>query len=131
MGVAGGPRREDDRRVSTLRTRLRRQFGNEHPILSVGMGMAAGPAPAAAVSNSGGPGVLGTHDLSAETIQASRAARMEHLESQLAAVDVVLDEAVRDRIDEIVPPGTTINPVDNSVDNPALQPASGRRQGAS
>jgi hypothetical protein len=56
---------------------------------------------------------------------------MEHLESQLAAVDVVLDEAVRDRIDEIVPPGTTINPVDNSVDNPALQPAAGRRQGAS
>jgi aryl-alcohol dehydrogenase-like predicted oxidoreductase len=55
---------------------------------------------------------------------------MEHLESQLAAADVVLDEAVLDRIDEIVPPGTTINPVDNSFDNPALQPAARRRQGA-
>jgi aryl-alcohol dehydrogenase-like predicted oxidoreductase len=47
---------------------------------------------------------------------------MEQLESQLAAADVVLDQAVLDRIDEIVPPGTTINPVDNSFDNPALQP---------
>ena len=55
---------------------------------------------------------------------------MEQLESQLAAADVVLDEAVLDRIDEIVPPGTTVNPVDNSFDNPALQPAGRRRQGA-
>ena len=39
---------------------------------------------------------------------------MEQLESQLAAADVVLDEAVLDRIDEIVPPGMTINPADNS-----------------
>ena len=38
---------------------------------------------------------------------------MEQLESQLTAADVVLDEAVLDRIDEIVPPGTTINPADN------------------
>jgi aryl-alcohol dehydrogenase-like predicted oxidoreductase len=29
--------------------------------------------------------------------------------------------------DEIVPPGTTINPADNSYDNPALQPAARRR----
>ena len=56
---------------------------------------------------------------------------MQQLESQLPAADVVLDEAVLDRIDEIVPPGTTINPVDNSFQNPALQPAARRRQGAS
>jgi aryl-alcohol dehydrogenase-like predicted oxidoreductase len=56
---------------------------------------------------------------------------MEQLESQLAAADVVLDEAVLGRIDEIVPPGTTINPADNSFANPALQPAARRRQGAS
>ena len=56
---------------------------------------------------------------------------MEQLESQLPAADVVLDQAVLDRIDEIVPPGTTINPVDNSFQNPALQPAARRRQGAS
>jgi aryl-alcohol dehydrogenase-like predicted oxidoreductase len=52
---------------------------------------------------------------------------MEQLESQLAAADVVLDQAVLDRIDEIVPPGTTINPADNSFDNPALQRAARRR----
>jgi aryl-alcohol dehydrogenase-like predicted oxidoreductase len=52
---------------------------------------------------------------------------MEQLESQLAAADVVLEKAVLDRIDEIVPPGTTINPADNSWANPALQPAARRR----
>jgi aryl-alcohol dehydrogenase-like predicted oxidoreductase len=52
---------------------------------------------------------------------------MEQLESQLAAADVTLDEAMLDRIDEIVPPGTTINPVDNSFDNPALRPMARRR----
>jgi aryl-alcohol dehydrogenase-like predicted oxidoreductase len=55
---------------------------------------------------------------------------MEQLESQLAAADIVLDQATLDRIDEIVPPGTTINPADNSFDNPALRPAARRRQGA-
>jgi aryl-alcohol dehydrogenase-like predicted oxidoreductase len=52
---------------------------------------------------------------------------MEQLESQLAAADVVLDHAMLDRIDEIVPPGTTINSADNSFDNPALQRAARRR----
>jgi aryl-alcohol dehydrogenase-like predicted oxidoreductase len=52
---------------------------------------------------------------------------MQQLESQLAAADVTLDEVVLDRIDEIVPPGTTINPVDNSFDNPALRPTARRR----
>jgi aryl-alcohol dehydrogenase-like predicted oxidoreductase len=52
---------------------------------------------------------------------------MEQLESQLAAADVVLDHAMLDRIDEIVPPGTTINQADNSFDNPALQRAARRR----
>jgi aryl-alcohol dehydrogenase-like predicted oxidoreductase len=52
---------------------------------------------------------------------------MEQLEGQLAAADVVLDRPVLDRIDEIVAPGVTVNPVDNSFDNPALQPAARRR----
>ena len=51
---------------------------------------------------------------------------MEQLESQLAAADVVLDDAVLDRIDEIVAPGITINPADNSFANPALEPAARR-----
>ncbi|MEA2136820.1 MAG: hypothetical protein QOC68_4730 [Solirubrobacteraceae bacterium] len=52
---------------------------------------------------------------------------MEQLESQLTAADVVLDAAVLDRIDEIVAPGTTLNPADNSFNNPALEPAARRR----
>jgi aryl-alcohol dehydrogenase-like predicted oxidoreductase len=52
---------------------------------------------------------------------------MEQLEGQLAAPDVVLEPAVLDRIDEIVAPGVTVNPVDNSFDNPALQPEQRRR----
>ena len=52
---------------------------------------------------------------------------MEQLEGQLAATDVVVDKAVLDRIDDIVPPGTTINPADNSFNNPALEPAARRR----
>src|SRR4051794_29596748 len=52
---------------------------------------------------------------------------MEQLESQLTAADVVLDAAALDRIDEIVWPGTTLNPADNSFNNPALEPAARRR----
>jgi aryl-alcohol dehydrogenase-like predicted oxidoreductase len=52
---------------------------------------------------------------------------MEHLESQMAGADVVLSDDVLDRIDEIVPPGVTVNPVDNGWVNPWLHPALRRR----
>jgi len=52
---------------------------------------------------------------------------LEQLESQLGAADVTLDGAVLDRIDEIVAPGTTINPTDAGWTNPALEPAVRRR----
>jgi aryl-alcohol dehydrogenase-like predicted oxidoreductase len=52
---------------------------------------------------------------------------MEQFQGQLAAADVALDAAVLDRIDEIVAPGTTVNPVDNSFANPALEAAARRR----
>jgi aryl-alcohol dehydrogenase-like predicted oxidoreductase len=52
---------------------------------------------------------------------------MEQLEGQLSGADVVLDDAVLDRIDAIVPPGTTINPADNSWSDPLLQPRARRR----
>lgn len=52
---------------------------------------------------------------------------MEQLETQLAAADVVLSADVLDRIDEIVPPGITINPADSSFSNPALEPTARRR----
>jgi NAD(P)H-dependent flavin oxidoreductase YrpB (nitropropane dioxygenase family) len=119
--------------VSTLWTRLCRRLGVEDPIWSVGMGMVAGPELVAAASNAGGFGVFGTHDVSAGTIQVQvgRAVRMEHLQSQPAAADVALDQAVLDRIHDIAPPGTTISSADNTFDNPALEPDARRRQGAS
>jgi aryl-alcohol dehydrogenase-like predicted oxidoreductase len=52
---------------------------------------------------------------------------MEQLESQLPAADVVLDDALLDRIDEIVPPGTNLNPADAGWQSPALQPTTRRR----
>jgi aryl-alcohol dehydrogenase-like predicted oxidoreductase len=52
---------------------------------------------------------------------------MDQLESQLPAADIVLDEAMLDRIDQIVPPGINLNPADGGWANPALQPAARRR----
>jgi aryl-alcohol dehydrogenase-like predicted oxidoreductase len=52
---------------------------------------------------------------------------MEQLESQLDAAEVDLDTAVLDRIDEIVAPGTTINPTDAGWTNPALAAGARRR----
>jgi aryl-alcohol dehydrogenase-like predicted oxidoreductase len=52
---------------------------------------------------------------------------MEHLESQLAALDVTLSDDVLDRIDEIVPPGVNVNPADGGYPIPGLEPAARRR----
>ena len=52
---------------------------------------------------------------------------IEQLESQLGAADVELDTAVLDRIDEIVAPGSTVNPTDEGWTNPALAPGARRR----
>jgi len=52
---------------------------------------------------------------------------IEQLESQLGAADVKLDDALLDRIDEIVAPGTNVNPTDAGWTNPALEPAARRR----
>ena len=52
---------------------------------------------------------------------------MEQLESQLGALDVRLTDDLLDRIDEIVPPGTNVNPDDGGWQNPDLEPAARRR----
>ena len=52
---------------------------------------------------------------------------MDHLESQLPAVDVELSQEILDRIDEIVAPGENVNPADGGWQNPALAPAARRR----
>jgi aryl-alcohol dehydrogenase-like predicted oxidoreductase len=52
---------------------------------------------------------------------------LEQLESQLGAGEVRLEDAVLDRIDEIVAPGSTVNPTDAGWTNPALDAAARRR----
>jgi aryl-alcohol dehydrogenase-like predicted oxidoreductase len=54
---------------------------------------------------------------------------MEHLESQLPAASVQLSDGVLDRIDQIVAPGTNLNPGDGGWPNPALTPEARRRSG--
>jgi len=53
---------------------------------------------------------------------------MEQLEDQLAALDVTLDAALLDRIDEIVPPGSTFNRHDGGYTPPALASPALRRR---
>ena len=53
---------------------------------------------------------------------------MEQLESQLGAADVHLDAAVLDRIDEIVPPGTTFSFADAGFTPPAIADPAQRRR---
>jgi aryl-alcohol dehydrogenase-like predicted oxidoreductase len=53
---------------------------------------------------------------------------MEQLESQLGAADAVLEPALLDKIDEIVPPGTNLNPADGGWTPPALADAALRRR---
>jgi len=55
---------------------------------------------------------------------------MEQLSGQLDAGDVVLDSDLLDRIDAIVPPGTTLNPADKGWTPPALERSWERRRPA-
>ncbi len=53
---------------------------------------------------------------------------MEHLESHLGAAEEKLPAELLDKIDEIVPPGTNLNPADRGYEPPALaNPALRRR----
>ncbi len=52
---------------------------------------------------------------------------IEQLQSQLGSSEVELSDDVLDRIDEIVMPGTNMNPADGGWQNPALEAAARRR----
>jgi aryl-alcohol dehydrogenase-like predicted oxidoreductase len=52
---------------------------------------------------------------------------MEQLDSQLGAVDLKLEDAILNRIDEIVAPGINIDPADVGWQNPAFEPEARRR----
>ncbi|MGA9761713.1 MAG: aldo/keto reductase [Gaiellaceae bacterium] len=56
---------------------------------------------------------------------------LDQLETQLGAVDIKLDRQLLDRIDEIVPPGTTFNPIDRGWTPPSLASAELRRRSPS
>src|ERR1700722_15259782 len=53
---------------------------------------------------------------------------MEHLNSQLSAADVLLESSVLDRIDELVAPGTNVNPGDAGYIPAALRDPALRRR---
>lgn len=54
---------------------------------------------------------------------------IEQLESQLGGADQILDPALLNRIDQIVPPGTNLNPGDAGWQPPAVASANLRRRG--
>ena len=56
---------------------------------------------------------------------------LEQLETQLGAEEIRLDRELLDRIDEIVPPGTTFNPVDRGWQPASLASADLRRRSLS
>jgi aryl-alcohol dehydrogenase-like predicted oxidoreductase len=53
---------------------------------------------------------------------------VHHLDSQLAALDVVLTPEVLDQIDDIVPPGVTLSSADAGYQSPALRDPFQRRR---
>ena len=64
--------------MALVRTQLCQDMGIEHPVFSVGFGVAAGPELVAAVSNAGGVGVLGASGMHPDEIK-RRIARTREL----------------------------------------------------
>ncbi len=54
---------------------------------------------------------------------------LDQLEGQLGATEVALDDDVADRIDQLVPPGTNVDPQDAGWEPPAVELAGLRRRG--
>jgi len=73
-----------------LQTPLRRAIGIEHPIFCAGIGAAAGPELAAAVSNAGGCGVLGTASLAGKFVR-TQIQRVRELTDKPFGVNLVLN----------------------------------------
>ena len=53
---------------------------------------------------------------------------MEQLDDLLAGIDVTLTDEILDRVDEIVPPGTDVGPLDQAYQPPAMQRLELRRR---
>jgi len=76
----------------SLHTRLCDLFGVRYPILCAGMGLAAGPDLAAAVSNAGGFGVMGVSGVEPATIE-KLVARTRELTSLPFGVNTIIEES--------------------------------------
>lgn len=74
-----------------LHTQLCRDLGIEYPILSAGIGSAAGPELVSAVSNAGGFGVLGVSGMQPEEIR-KVIAQTRELTDRPFGVNVIIDE---------------------------------------
>ena len=74
-----------------LRTPLCRDLGIEYPILSAGIGSAAGAELVSAVSNAGGFGVLGISGMKPEEIR-GLIGRTRELTERPFGVNVIIDE---------------------------------------
>lgn len=79
-------------------TELCTRMGMTYPIFSAGMGAVAGPALAAAVSNAGACGVLGTASLAAKVVRA-HIRELRNLSDRPFGVNVVLAIARRGQIE--------------------------------
>lgn len=55
--------------AEVISTPLTRMLGIKHPVMLAGMGVAAGPVLAAAVTNAGGIGVIGGHGYNPEGLR--------------------------------------------------------------
>ena len=75
-----------------LRTPLCRDLGMEYPILSAGIGSAAGPELVSAVSNAGGFGVLGVSGMQPDGVRRV-IERTRELTDRPFGVNVIIDEA--------------------------------------
>ena len=72
-----------------ITTPLCRALGIRHPVFSAGIGAAAGPELAAAVSNAGGCGVLGTASLPGKFVR-TQIQRLQELTAKPFGVNIVL-----------------------------------------
>jgi nitronate monooxygenase len=74
-----------------LQTALTRQLGIKYPILSAGMGGAAGPELVAAVSNAGGLGVLGASSFAPPQLR-QLVARTRKLTDKPLGINLIIDD---------------------------------------
>ncbi|GAA1760247.1 aldo/keto reductase [Luedemannella helvata] len=115
--------------------RLRRQPGRHDPALPANVTKRAAVDQLTALADEAGLSLIHLalafvlrHPAVSSAIIGPRT--LEHLESQLGADKVVLSDDVLDRIDEIVPPGVTLNAADTGYQPASLTDPARRRRPA-